>query len=164
MTVMEYVAQQTVRMAEALAHFVQTTNQDRLGWQPAAENGSETRSALDQVNECIHTNRLVAAVLRGEEISTANLQGSAPTTRPAEPADVNELLKQLLASAEELAAAIRGISEEDMDRIYNHPRAQMRGQNMILICYRNMAYHAGQINFIQTLYGDHEFHVPPNWR
>jgi uncharacterized damage-inducible protein DinB len=78
--------------------------------------------------------------------------------------DGSDAQQRLMASAEELATAIRGMSEEDLDRIFLHPRAPMRGQNMIMICYRNMAYHAGQINFIQTLYGDQEFHLPPNWR
>ena len=66
--------------------------------------------------------------------------------------------------AEELAAAIRGLTEEDLERTYPHPRGPRLGANLILICYRNMAYHAGQINYIQTLYGDQEFHVPANWR
>jgi hypothetical protein len=166
MQVTEYVAQQTVRMAEALAHFVQTTRQDRLGWQPVGGNGAETRSALDQVSECIHTNRVVTAVLRGDAVTPENLQGSSLSERVSnsEFTDGDDAQQQLKASAEELAAAIRGMSEEDLERIYPHPRAPMRGENMILICYRNMAYHAGQINFIQTLYGDQEFHLPPNWR
>ena len=25
--------------------------------------------------------------------------------------------------------------------------------------YRNMAYHAGQVNYVQMLYGDTEFHI-----
>jgi hypothetical protein len=166
MQVTEYVAQQTVRMASTLAHFVQTTHQDRLDWQPIGENAAQTRSALDQVSECIHTNRIVAAVLRGETVTTADLQGSAPSASASESqfADGNDAQEQLLASVEELAAAIRGMSDEDLERIYPHPRAPMLGRNIILICYRNMAYHAGQINFIQTLYGDQEFHLPPNWR
>ena len=40
----------------------------------------------------------------------------------------------------------------------------MAGENVIVMCLRNMAYHAGQTNFIQILYGDTEFHVPPTWR
>ena len=166
MQVTEYVAQQTVRMAEALAHFVQTTQQDRLDWQPVGEGGAATRSALDQVSECIHTNRVVAAVLRGDAVTAADLQGSSLSGHVLgnEFVDGADAQQQLMASAEELAAAIRGMSDEDLERIYPHPRASMRGQNIILICYRNMAYHAGQINFIQTLYGDQEFHLPPNWR
>jgi len=155
MTITEYVAQQTMRMAEALAYFIETTQAERLDWQPVGEDEAETRSALDQVSECIEVNHAMAALLRGE------------TVRPPsglELADGGDAQRRLLASAEDLAAAIRGVSEADLDRTYSHPRGQILGRNMILMGYRNMAYHAGQINFIQTLYGDPEFHVPPNWR
>ena len=33
---------------------------------------------------------------------------------------------------------------------------------MIQITTGNMYYHFGQINFIQTLYGDTAFHLPPS--
>jgi hypothetical protein len=65
MTVTEYVAEQTERMAEALAHFIQSTCPDRLDWQPSGENNAETRSALEQVSECIQVNRMMAALLTG---------------------------------------------------------------------------------------------------
>ena len=63
-----------------------------------------------------------------------------------------------------LAAAIRAMTEADLSRVYAHPRAQISGENLIVMCYRNMAYHVGQINLIQMLYGDAEFHLPPKWR
>ncbi len=159
MTVMQYVAQQTIRMAEALAHFIQTSHEDRLTWRPGAEGDAPTRSILEQVGECVQVNHLFAALLRGESISTPS--GPRPDITFVDAADAQ---RQLLASAEDLSGAIRGLSEADIERIYQHPRGPMRGENMILMGYRNMAYHAGQINFIQTLYGDMEFHVPPNWR
>jgi len=56
------------------------------------------------------------------------------------------------------------MSEADLSRVFEHPRGQMSGENVIIMCLRNMAYHAGQANFIQILYGDTEFHVPPTWR
>ena len=40
----------------------------------------------------------------------------------------------------------------------------MLGKNVILMPMRNMGYHIGQLNLIQMLYGDAEFHVPANWR
>ena len=39
----------------------------------------------------------------------------------------------------------------------------MKGITLIEMPYRNMAYHCGQLNFIQTIYGDKEFHLPPTW-
>jgi hypothetical protein len=160
MTITDYVARQTIRIAEAMAHFIETTAPERLDWHPAiqASDTPSTRSILEQVGECVQVNHLIARLLRGE---TAAPTGSRQEIAFADGADAR---RQLLASAEELAEAIRGVSDADLERVFPHPRAPMRGENLILACYRNMAYHAGQINFIQTLYGDTEFHLPPNWR
>jgi len=159
MTVAEYVARQTERMAEALAHFMATTPEDRLVWHPTLEGSAPTRSILEQVGECVVVNRLIATVLRGGELPPA---GTPPP--PLHFASGQEAQEQLISSAIELAAAISTLTDEDMNRLYEHPRGQMFGQNLILMGYRNMAYHAGQANLIQILYGDPEFHVPPNWR
>jgi hypothetical protein len=159
MTVAEYVARQTERMAEALAHFVGTTPEDRQVWHPALEGSAPTRSILEQVAECVVVNLLIAAVLRGGDLPSPG--SPMPTVHFASGQEAQE---QLISSARELSAAISAMTEEDMTRLYEHPRGPMSGQNLILSCYRNMAYHAGQANLIQILYGDTEFHVPPNWR
>jgi hypothetical protein len=159
MTVPEYMARQTERMADSLAHFIATTPEDRLVWHPSVEGAAPTRSILEQVSECVVVNRMIAALVRG---------GAAPQTSPDAPpirfANGQDAQEQLVASARELAAAIRMMTDADLARVYNHPRAKMSGENVIMMCLRNMAYHAGQANFIQLLYGDTEFHVPPTWR
>ena len=155
MTVQEYMATQTERIAEALAFYLTTTPEDKLDWRPSLTEEVTTRSMLDQVKECVSVNQRFAAMLRGEsatsfpEVSFANGQ---------------EAQEQLIASGKVLAEAIRGLSEEGMAQGYQHPRGEILGSSLIMMAYRNMAYHAGQINFIQTLYGDTEFRVPPNWR
>lgn len=159
MTIPEYIARQTERMADSLAHFIATTPADRLIWHPAIEESVSTRSILEQVGECVSVNRYMAALIRTGEAPP--LPGGYPEITFANGQDAQE---QLVASASELAQAIRSMAEDDLGRTYSHPRAEIRGENLIMMCYRNMAYHAGQANFIQTLYGDPEFHVPPTWR
>ena len=159
LTVPEYIARQTERMADSLAHFIATTPDDRLVWHPSIEGGAQTRSILEQVSECVVVNRTMAALLRGGTVPAAN-----PDTPPLRFANGQDAQEQLVASARELAAAIRGMSDADMTRTYEHPRGTMLGENVIMMCLRNMAYHAGQANLIQILYGDTEFHVPPTWR
>jgi hypothetical protein len=155
LTVTEYVAKQTERIADALAHFISTTPEDRLVWHISGEGGVKTRSILEQAAECIAINRQFAAMLRG------HMQAPRPEVTVANGQDAQE---QLVISARELAEAIRGLSPEDLERTYEHPRGPMLGENFIFAALRNMIYHAGQLNFIQTLYGDFEFHVPPTWR
>jgi hypothetical protein len=68
-----------------------------------------------------------------------------------------------MASGTELAAAIRSLNEESLTTAYPHWRGPIVGESMLEVAYRNMAYHAGQVNMIQLLSGDTEFHVPPTW-
>ncbi|MCS6776554.1 MAG: DinB family protein [Chloroherpetonaceae bacterium] len=159
MNVTDYVARHTERMAENLAHFVATTPDDKLVWHPAVANQAPTRSVLEQISECVNVNRAFATLIRTGKLDTP--PGEWPPIHFANGLDAQE---QLVHSARELAEAIRSMSEADLHRAYHHPRGPILGENLILMGYRNMAYHAGQINFIQTLYGDTEFHVPPMWR
>ncbi len=155
MNATEYMARQTVQIAKSLIHFLQTTESVRLNWKLELSAGNSTRSALEQAAECVEVNRLISSLLKGEP---AALRGDLTLT------DAEEAENLLLESAQALAAAISSMSDADLDKEYQHPRAIIRGENLIMMAYRNMAYHAGQINFIQTLAGDTEFHAPPNWR
>jgi hypothetical protein len=155
----DFVARQTERMAESLAYFLTTMSEEQLRWRPEAQEGATTRSALDQISECVTVNRYMAELIRNGAIQPP--PGGWPDIAFQDAADAQAQLRE---SARELAEALRAMTPEDMARDYQHPRAVIRGENLLLMCYRNMAYHAGQINFIQTLYGDTEFHVPPTWR
>ena len=159
MNVQDCMAAQTERMAASMTHFLVSMPEDKLTWVPAIDGSAPLRNALQQTGECIVVNRLIAAVLRGEDVK------GTPGAYP-EPAFANaqEAGEQLRTSAQELASAIRAMTEGDLTRVYAHPRGQMQGQNILMMCLRNMAYHSGQINLLQMLYGDPEFHVPPNWR
>ena len=125
-----------------------------LNWSQAAPNSEPTRMVLELVGECVNANRMFAALLRGES--------------PEKPADLNLTLEtaqqEIIASSNELAAAIGYMNEEDFEKDFIHPvRGPLKGKILAMGAYRNMAYHSGQINFIQILNGDHEFHVPPTW-
>ena len=159
MHVPEYMAAQTERMTDSLAHFIASTQEDKLQWQPQTEGSAPTRSVLEQIAECIMVNRMIAAGLRGETPSPPAASGPALVLTSG-----LEAQEQLRTSGAELAAAIRTMTEEDLERMYQHPRGQFLGANLIMMPLRNMAYHAGQINLIQMLAGDPEFHVPPQWR
>ena len=153
MTIQEYVAEQTERVATALADFVGTTDPARLSWEPSLEGGGKGRSVLDQMAECIAVNFRFAALLRGEPAPEA----------PAAPQSAADAQAQIVASAEQLAAAIRALTDSDLEKPLSLPRGALPLSRAILVPYRNMAYHAGQINFIQMLAGDSEFHSPPTW-
>ena len=160
MTVFEFQASRIERIAAAMAHFIATTRDDALDWHPPIE-GADTRSIYEQVGECVLTNRSFAAALRGENRDPKPARDASAAIVFADSQDAQ---RQIVESAAELAKAVRGMNEEDFDREYPHWSGPIRGEIFIEMPYRNMAYHAGQVNYIQTLYGDTEFHVPEFWR
>jgi len=160
MTVFEFQARRIERIAEAVAHFVDTTDPTRLDWRPPCEGGIQSRSVLDQLAEIIQVNRYFTALLREETPEPGTVARESPTRSFT---TVEEGKAQLLASARALADTIRSLDESMLTRTYPHRRGPVLGENLLEMPYRNMAYHAGQMNFIQTLAGDPEFHVPPTW-
>jgi hypothetical protein len=156
MTLFEFQARNIEQIAETLAYFVETTREDRLRWQPTLEGAAPTRSVLEQISECVIVNRAFAALLRGQSPPQAPMRQAAIEFDGAASAQ-----EQLLASARDLAAAVRGLDDAALEREYPSWRGPIPGATAIVLPYRNMAYHGGQINLIQLLYGDAEFHVPP---
>ena len=158
MNSIELLAKQIERIGISMAHFVSTTAPGKLNWRPEFAGAAELRTVLELVSECVGVNRLVAKVLRGETVET--WEWPEVDYESAEAAN-----QDLIASAQELAEVIRSLSEADLDRNFPHPIAgEVMGANLAIGPYRNMSYHAGQINLIQMLAGDGEFHAPPNWR
>lgn len=152
MTVQEYQARKTERIAIALSHFVDTTPADKLDWSPATGEESCARSVLNVVSECVACNRMIAGLLCCDELS------QEPGVKITDAASARS---ELTKSAAEVAAVIRELPDEALDRTYQMTSMTMSGEVLMDIPYRNMVYHGGQINYIQLLLGDKEFHVAP---
>jgi hypothetical protein len=152
MTIQEFQARKIERIARTVAHFVATTPPDHLEWCPSTCDSSCTRSGLDQVRECVSLNRNFAALLSCDDCDL-------PESR--EIMDSVTAQEELIASAQDLAEVVRRLPDEALTRCYYTPHASMTGEIMIDLPCRNMAYHGGQINFIQLLLGDKEFHMHP---
>lgn len=156
MTVQTYMADRIAQAGRLLAHFLETTPEDRRNWIPVVEGAAGLRSIHDQVSECIHVNRMVAELLSGQEPQWRNpIEAERPWT---DDADAGELL---IGSADALAEAVRSLSDDDLAREFRTRRGTMPGHVALELPYRNMHYHGGQINLLQLLYGDTEFRVPP---
>ena len=66
MTVVEFQAEKIEGAASLLTHWFLSTAEEKRGWIPAVDGAANVRCARDMVSECIHVNRLLAAILRGE--------------------------------------------------------------------------------------------------
>lgn len=156
MNVFEFQAGRIETTAELLAHALVTTPPKKQDWRPTLPGAAPTRSALEQVGECVVVNHYFAALLRGESPQGNPLAPGAPVF-----ASATEGAANLLDSARELAEAVRALPDDALQNTVAHWRGPLPVARALDVPNRNMAYHAGQINFIQLLAGDSEYHLPP---
>ncbi len=152
MTIQEFQARKVLRIAGALAHFVETTPADKLDYCACLDEKSCTRTVLDQVRECVACNRYITALISGGE-------NSASSDKPITSAQTAR--EEIMISAEELAAALRLMPDAYLTKSFMMPSMTVTGEVLIDLPTRNMSYHSGQINFLQMLLGDGDSHVPP---
>jgi hypothetical protein len=158
MTLFDWQARLIERSAGVLAHWLGTTQPDKRDWCPCLEGDAKGRSASDQVRECIVVNQMFASVLRGDGVPQGWSEEQGPSF-----SSVEEAQEQLKASAAQLADAVRGMKEEDLQRTFETAFAPLPGAVCMELPMANMHYHAGQINYVQLLYGDAKFDIPPGF-
>jgi len=137
-----------------MASFVESTQADILSWRPEIPGSAGTRTILEMVGECVAVNRRFAAKLaqKSEEAITQPVLASA-----------EDAISQIVESGQNLATVIGNLSDEALGADYVHAGNRLSGTSLIVGAYRNMAYHCGQINLIQMLRGDAEYHRPDSW-
>jgi hypothetical protein len=151
------IAEHIERMGDSLASFVESTAPELLAPRHPTAQG-EARSVLELVEECITTNLYVAALLGlrpGDMLDRSQFTAAI--------SDAAEARAQLVESCKALSERVRALSPEAYEQAYPHWRGALAGKELVMGAYRNMAYHVGQINYIQILAGDNEFHRPSSW-
>ena len=130
--------------------------EEKLTWKPL-ETG---RSVLDQLQECAHVNYIFRKVLETrqppnltqEDIEQGIEERSKWNT-------IDECEKKANENSEKLFAVIRDLSDEDVvSTVEFGPDQKIKLMTAMSWHYQNLAYHLGQISYIQTLYGDMDPH------
>ncbi len=152
MTLGQWQARLIVKSAKILATFVESTDPERLKWRPSIGDESSTRSVLEQVGECIFANIRFRHIFLGQE-------PPAPPEEWDTFASAEDAKLQLIESATELAAIVATLDSASLAKEYKTHRGLMPGALAMQFPVRNMTYHMGQINMIQLLYGDSNFHI-----
>ncbi len=152
----------TDETVEGLFRTVRAMPADKLEWKPLDAG----RSALDQLQECAQSAGWTTGMVQaramppmdaaqmGALMETMGAERKAWTTIDACEAVCREKLA-------EFYAVVRDFPDEDLDLEIILPFGGGMKKTMadlMVIPYWNMTYHCGQINFIQTLYGDKDSH------
>jgi hypothetical protein len=153
-TVQELAVTLSREASDSLMRTVAAMPGDKFTWKAM----NEGRTALHQILECGGANRFIARLLEDRALP--------PPTSREEVERINrelitpELAVEYLTSGTELLiAAIQAFPSEHLDDTIELPfRGGMTKSftEVMVMGYWNMTYHLGQINFIQTLYGDRE--------
>ena len=143
--------------SQDLANTIRSVPEDKLQWKPL-DNG---RTILDLFGEATQTAKFAAEFTRtrGETQMSADLFRSWIPLR----ADWTReyALEQLEANTSELIAVVEELSDEDLAqnlKMTLHDAEPMPIAAWIMMAYRAFVSRYAQINYIQTLYGDFDFH------
>jgi hypothetical protein len=149
-TVQEHMAQLTSKAAADLKAAFLRLPEDKRSWSPA----ETARTALDMMAECAMLNGSTADLIRtrqwpsGDEVMKAFFATKAELARSWSEAEA-----RLDATLPVVLAAIRGLSDADLDVEVPMPWGPMTVMQIIAYPQWNMSYHEGQINYIASILG-----------
>lgn len=77
---------------------------------------------------------------------------------PAEFRSIDAIVSYLAGSTQAVIEAMEGASSEQWAQVFEMGPMKMTAQEVAIHALDHMAYHMGQLNFIQMIRGDAEFH------
>jgi len=130
------------------------TRDDRLTWNPG-------EAALTPLELAGKTARFVAFLTHYFEHGT---MPERPASPPPAPQSREEAKAALDASFGRLLGVLEGLTEADLGKIVTLPWGETTALNDVLWAVPSIiAYHQGQLNYLQLAYGDKDPNIPPEW-
>ncbi len=138
------------RSQEAFLKVYESTPADKLVWKPEEGNG---RSALDVMHECIVSDKFSAATIQSGAFP--KLDWAAESTLAATiPHD--EIANRFRSGNNDLLAVIESVPDDRLDVTFQFPGSEREWTmaELLFLPGSHLDYHTGQLNYVQTLYGD----------
>jgi hypothetical protein len=155
MTAQKFLLDRIASTGRVFRFWVEVMPEDKRDWIPAIDGTAQTRSVNDMLGELIEVNRMVFNALTG---------GDAPKQHPMlAPRPFEDASQALPMFDETLAQALSELEKIDASQLEETLEVGVRTMRYIdlyEVIYRNLWYHAGQVNLIQLQYGDAVFHLP----
>lgn len=154
-TVSDVAAESTRGVAQNMIRIVESTPAEKQTWKPLDEG----RPVLNQLVECAGLNFIAAQALR--ERAMPALDPERRKQFEAENNTIEKALAAFKASVETLTPAIAAFPAEHLEETLTLPFGggwTLTFAQFLLLPGQHICYHNGQMNYIQTLYGDKEMH------
>ncbi len=132
---------------------------EKQAWKPTLSDNSG-RSARQLLEECTLTNLTFAEMLRSGVEPDLGWEDAISKLSAIES---GALIEQFRAGNEALETVIEAMSDDHLGETFLWPWAerQVSFAEFVFVPAWHLDYHAGQINYIQTLYGDWDDHSAP---
>lgn len=155
MTYQEAIVELIQGAAADLFRSARTMPQDKLEWKPA----ETSRSPLELVQEIVQTTGWTTIILnnRGLPDLGEDPESDARDERKAW-ATLDACETELNNRTPALFEAIQNFPVDQLKETVDLPWGTMSWLQVIDYAYWNIRYHDGQIQYVQTMYGDTEMH------
>ena len=158
MTYQERVIALTRSAIDTLFRTARAVPADKLDWRPLDEG----RSVLDQLQECAQIPLWHARFLQTRVVYPVDEESfRQELEKRRQWSTLDECERACRDNGERLFAAIRAIPDDELDHMIELPfngGMSLSLADILMLHHNNTIYHLGQINYIQTLYGDKDMH------
>ncbi len=154
LSISKFAAEANAKVVEGLKRTIVATPVEKVEWS-VLDTG---RTILNQGAECVLIANFAALILSTK--SCPEFSNEAYAAGLAELDTVEKVLEGLDGASANLAKAIFEFPEDELENTIQLPwfPEPQTYAGIMFIAYWNNTYHLGQINFIQTLFGDKEMH------
>lgn len=150
MRAQDFIADETKRAAEGLIHQA-TRMGDKSIWKPMDEG----RTALDQVAECALISGAMVEVIKNYKMPDFTPEMMEQFAADKNALDLESAVALLRENTEKLCDVIRAVPDEKLTDEMKFWGSEPWSVVSVLNYHNwNVTYHIGQVNYIQTLYGD----------
>ncbi|MBS1707121.1 MAG: DinB family protein [Armatimonadetes bacterium] len=156
MRLQDQIVRMTQRALADLVRSVEAIEPDKQDWRPA----EHARSALDQLREVAVVPRFHLMLLRDGHMPTGE-DHAGFRQEAAKLSTVSDAIMAARNSTNDLCELIATFPDDRLEEEITLPFGggmHVSMADVLTIHYWNMVYHHGQVNYIQTLYGDKEMH------
>ena len=129
---------------------------DKLNWSPSPS----AKSALQVAAHAAVSYRAFGAILRGDPLPATTVEEirAHSSAEEAKLRTRQDVVAAIEAGSEEVDAAIAGLSEERLGSTVKMPMFEAPMSFFIALPAVHLYGHGGQIEYLQTIWGDTDFH------